>query len=86
MFGTAMEKTMEDIKEKLYRETFDAIIAQVTYRRRTDRTFDAHEIKKLLETAYVNLGNDWVGRGSLYDTVQEATIAAYESVLAELQK
>ncbi len=48
------------------------------HRRQNDPEFNLMEMKRLLETEYVNQGNDWVGRGSLFDVVEEATLAAYE--------
>jgi hypothetical protein len=31
-------------------------------------------------------GSDWVGRGALQDVVMQATIAAYEHVIAQWEK
>jgi hypothetical protein len=45
---------------------------------------DHRDIERMLHTACVNEGNDWLGRGGLYDATQSATIAAYEHVLARL--
>lgn len=74
---------MSDLKERHYQETFDAVTAQLTMRRRLDALFDLKECKKLLHTEYINDGNDFIGRGTLQDIVQDATIAAYEVFIAE---
>jgi hypothetical protein len=74
---------MIDLKEKHYQNTFEAVIAQLTMRRRLDNDFDLDECKKLLHTEYINDGNDFIGRGSLGDIVQDATIAAYEAFIVE---
>ncbi len=76
-------KSMSDLKEKQYQETFDAITAQLTMRRRLDKSFDLDECRRLLHTEYINDGNDFIGRGTLQDIVQQATIAAYEAFIAE---
>ncbi len=68
---------MGDLKEKHYKEVFDATFAQLTLRRRL-KQLSLEECRKLLETEYINQGNDWVGRGSLQEIVSSATIAAYE--------
>ncbi len=77
---------MQDIRDQKYTETFEATVAQITMRRRVDKNFTLHELQKLLETAYINQGNEWGGKGSLQEIVQEATIAAYEFLLAEWQE
>jgi len=74
---------MRDLKETHYQNTFDAIIAQLTIRRRREKDFTLDECRKLLHTEYINQGNDWIGRGSLQDIVHGATIAAYESFIAD---
>lgn len=74
---------MSDLKEKHYHNTFDAVTAQLVMRRRLDKNFDLKECKKMLHTEYINDGNDFIGRGTLQDIVQDATIAAYEAFIAE---
>jgi len=74
---------MIDLKEKHYHDTFEAVTAQLTMRRRLDKDFDLNECIKLLQTQYINDGNDFVGRGILGDIVQQATIAAYEAFIVE---
>ncbi|MBN1482188.1 hypothetical protein EH223_08020 [candidate division KSB1 bacterium] len=81
--GSLLARAMGDLREKQYQDTFDATIAQLTMRRRTEMNFTLHECQKILESEYINQGNNWVGRGSLQDIVQEATIAAYEVFIAE---
>lgn len=76
---------MSDLREKQYQHTFEATIAQLTLRRRIQGDFTLSECAKLLETEYINQGNNWIGRGSLQDIVLQATIAAYEVFIAEWQ-
>ena len=83
MSGHSMNS--KNMRERHYRETYDATIAQLTMRRRLDKDFTIKECQKHLETEYISQGNDWVGRGSLQHIAQEATIAAYEAFIAEWQ-
>lgn len=76
---------MSDLKNQKYRQVFEATIAQLTIRRRTDPKFTIEDLRQLLHTEYTHQGNDWVGRGSLAQVVQSATIAAYEQFLTEWQ-
>ena len=41
-------------------------------------------IRGILKGLYVRQGNDWTGRGAIGDSGLDASIAAYESILAEL--
>ncbi len=76
---------MPDLKEQKYRQVFEATVAQLTMRRRSDPHFTINELEQLLQSEYIHQGNDWVGKGSLADIVSGATIAAYESFLADWQ-
>ena len=69
---------MQDLKKKKYEQVFEETLLMLAHRRQNDPEFSLREMKRLLETEYVNQGNDWVGRGSLFDVVEEATLAAYE--------
>ena len=73
----------EDIVERRYREIFDALYTQLMARRRDDPHFTIDDVRGFLKDAYVHQGNDWIGRGALFDATQAATIAAYETVLAD---
>jgi hypothetical protein len=72
-----------DWRDDTYRDVFERTCLYVEAGLR-DGTFTREEIEQMLEAAYVDQGNDWLGRGALQDTSQAATIAAYEQVLAEL--
>ena len=69
---------MQDLKKQKYEEVFEDTLLNLEYRRQNDPDFNLVEMKRLIETEYVNQGNDWVGRGGLFDVVEEATLAAYE--------
>jgi hypothetical protein len=70
-------------QDEQYRQVFEETCGHLESALREDR-LTRDELERLLEAAYVDQGNDWLGRGSFYDIVQAATIAAYEHVLAEL--
>ena len=70
--------------DELYRSTFDADYEALLEEARKDPTEAEHHIRQLLKSLYVRQGNDWGGRGAVGDTRIDASIAAHESVLAEL--
>jgi hypothetical protein len=74
---------IRDWEERKYREVFDQTVSQLETRRLTDPTFTCQEAQGLLEAAYVDQGNDYIGRGGVVEIVQAATIAAYERILDE---
>lgn len=76
---------LDDIKEQQYRSVFASVCQQLRERRRYDKGFTLDELRGLLESACIRRGNDWTGRGPAAEVVEEATIAAYEQVLAEWQ-
>jgi len=66
--------------EDVYTSTYDGLIERLE----RDAGFTLDDVRGFLVDAYVYYGNDWIGRGCIFDTRQSATIAAYEAVLAEL--
>jgi hypothetical protein len=77
-----MTSMMNDWRDKLYEEVFEATCAQIEQRRTHDKAFGPADLRGLLETEYVALGNNWVGRGEVDEITRAATIAAYEHLLA----
>lgn len=75
----------DDWRDKLHEEVFEATCAQIAHRRDRDAYFGPTELRGLLETEYVALGNNWVGRGEVDEITRNATIAAYEHLLAKWQ-
>jgi hypothetical protein len=72
-----------DWREETYKQVFEQTCDFLEARIR-DEGLGPGDIERMLKTARVNEGNDWLGRGSLYDATQAATVAAYEHVLAKL--
>lgn len=76
---------MSNWREELYGEVFEATCEQVRLRRQREPGFSPEDLRGLLETEYVALGNNWVGRGEVDEVTRNATIAAYEHLLAQWQ-
>jgi hypothetical protein len=77
---------MEDWQQEKFNEIFDNVYATTKYRRFSDSSFTIEDLERLLQTLYVNDGNDQSGRGKVGDIISEATIAAHEQVLAEWKR
>jgi len=77
---------MLDWEQKKFDEIFDNVYSTTKYRRFMDPSFGIKELRRLLESLYVNEGNDQGGRGKVGDIICAATIAAHEQVLAEWKK
>ena len=69
--------------EDSYDETFAAVHAALTVMVRQDPDRARHTIRGILKGLYIRQGNDWTGRGAIADAGLEASIAAYECILAE---
>ena len=72
-------------RDEAYERVFDEVCARIRRRRQVDPSFTLADAQGTLETAYVQQGNDWVGRGMLSHLVESATIAAWEHMIAEWQ-
>ena len=77
-----MRDATERVLRRRYDEVFDALYRYLEEKRRTDPSFTPDHIRGFLKDAYVRLGNNWTGKGTLFETTQNATIAAYETFLA----
>ncbi len=78
-----MDVTTDNWQKQTYERAFHETCVQIEMRRGSDPSFTREALRGMLESAYVDEGNDWQGRGALGDTILSATIAAYEHVLAE---
>jgi len=74
------DQLLNEKYEDVYASTYDDLMKRLS----RDPDFTLDDVRGFLVDAYVYYGNDWIGRGCLFDTRQSATIAAYEAVLAEL--
>ena len=78
-----MTHELDHWRGRKYAEVFEDVCARIQHRRETEPDFGIGDLEGLLQSAYVNAGNDWVGKGPVQETIESATIAAYEHLLAE---
>lgn len=76
-----MPNNTERALKRRYDEVFDALYRYLEEKRRTDPAFTPAHVRAFLKDAYVRMGNNWIGKGTLFETTQNATIAAYETFL-----
>ena len=76
----------QEWKDEQFDLIFNAVYTQIQMRRVNDPTFSPPDLEGLLEAQYIQQGNDWTGRGELGHITDTATIAAYETCLAEWRK
>ena len=76
---------MKALIESHYKETFDTTYATAMDLIDKDKEKGIDQIRGLLRSLYVRQGNDIDGRGHFGDSDMNATIAAYELVLATLE-
>lgn len=74
---------MTDWRDAKYDEVFHDTLRSLEMRRQNDASFSIADAEGVLKHLYIQDGNDWGGRGDLQDTILAATIAAYESFIAE---
>ncbi|MCF8230769.1 MAG: hypothetical protein K9J27_01170 [Bacteroidales bacterium] len=72
--------------ERKYEEVFQWVCDYVDRQRQNNSGFTIQQLKKMLETEYVNQGNGWSGKSDIQETVSSATIAAYQHKIVEWQK
>jgi len=73
----------ETWQQRKHAEVFEAVCRHLRRRRRDDPSFTLAQLEGLLQSAYVNEGLDWTGRGPVAQVTHAATIAALEHTLAE---
>ena len=74
---------MTDYSEVAFNETFDIVYNDILNRKQNNKGFDKNDLKELLNTLYMNEGNNWTGHGEIVMAKHSATIAACEAILAE---
>ncbi len=75
-----------ELKKQKYNQIFEATLTYLEMRRRQDPSFTIKELEDLIETEYINMGNDWTGHGSIYHVTQKAKLAAYEIFHSQWEK
>jgi hypothetical protein len=69
--------------DKQYEDTFDSVYDSLKEMVRQDPDHAEQYVRGILKSLYIRQGNDWTGRGAIGDAGLGASIAAYESILAE---
>ena len=72
--------------EETYDNVYEDIRDYVEKRKQDDDTFTLHELKKMIDEAYVKRGMDWIGKGPVQFIIESVTIAALEQKYAEWKK
>lgn len=72
-------------QEKTYKKAFKATCQTLKHQIKKNQK-DIIELKQELKYLYIRLDNNWTGRGVIAELTQEATIAAYEYIIFQLQK
>ena len=76
--------SMTNFIEENYENTFESVHAALAEMVRQEPERAQQTIRGILKGLYIRQGNDWTGRGAIGDAGLEASIAAYECILAEL--
>jgi hypothetical protein len=75
---------MTDYIEERYEDTFSSVYAVLQELAQKDPEQTERHIRQTLKSLYIRQGNDWTGRGAIGNAGLDASVAAHESVLAEL--
>jgi hypothetical protein len=78
--------SMTTFIEENYDETFNSVHAALADMVRKDPEKARQTIRGILQGMYVRQGNNWTGRGAIGDAGLDASIAAYECILAEVER
>jgi hypothetical protein len=80
---TGVSTDWQDVK---YRETLEEELRGLERRLLSDPSCTADDLEGALNHLYTLYGQDWGGRGEVQNVALEATIAAYENIIARLRK
>jgi hypothetical protein len=76
--------SMTDYINERYDVAFESVHYSLVEMVKNDPVRAEHHIRGILRGLYVRQGNDWTGRGAIGNAGLDASIAAYECILAEL--
>ena len=75
---------MTTFSDRHYDETFESVHQALVEMVQRDAEQAEPTIRGILKSLYVRQGNDWTGRGEIGNAGLDASIAAYECILAEM--
>lgn len=76
---------MEEVLNERYQKIFDNTYMFTKKKIEEDPSYGVNQLEALLESLYINEGNDLLGRGELYDLSIKAQIAACEILMQEIK-
>ncbi len=74
---------MDHDLDQIYNEAFEREYTNLTLRKAADPEFTREYLTGLLQSMYVNQGNNYMDRTDAKDSVLRAMIAACETLLSE---
>lgn len=77
------ENHVDDLLQRVYDDAFDDAYTSFVIRRQSDPLFTREFLQGLLNSMYVQQGNNWDGRGQTKETAHSALIAAAELVYSQ---
>ena len=69
-----------------YKDAFETEVRGLERRCANDPSCTLDQLKGTLKNLYIFQGNNWDGRGQVFELGLSATIAAYEFFISELEK
>jgi len=76
--------SMTDYIDQRYDDTFESVYGSLFEMAEKEPERAERQLRQILQGLYIRQGNDWTGRGAIGNAGLDASIAAYEAVLAEL--
>ena len=70
-------------EKQLYESTYKEVTESALKRKKGDLSFTKELLQKLIDTLYINVGNDMTEKGQVFALKNEATIDAYEAILRD---
>lgn len=71
--------------DERYHDTFESVRSSLETMVIRDPDGAEQHLQGVLKNLYIRQGNDWTGRGAIGNAGLDASIAAYECILAELK-
>lgn len=71
--------------DERYSDTFESVRSSLEEMVHRNPDHAEQHLRGILTNLYIRQGNDWTGRGAIGNAGLDASIAAYECILAELK-